>query len=112
MSKVGRGLMVRAMLGHIVSSLQLGHIIQFNQAIVHHSSYRLAVMRSGLGYVSSMEFRCFIVNRLQPNAQREAQRDKHDYKRIRLKIKCHHDITLTIPHRITGLFCYCLRDQF
>ncbi|BFZ05070.1 hypothetical protein BsWGS_08109 [Bradybaena similaris] len=62
MSTVAQGPTECVMLGHIASWLQLGHIIKCNQAIIQHSTYRVAV--------SFMGFRCFIVNRLQHNAQR------------------------------------------
>ncbi|BFZ08725.1 hypothetical protein BsWGS_11764 [Bradybaena similaris] len=74
MSKVGQSPMVSAMSGHIGSSLQLRHIIKCNQAIVQHSPYRLAGIRPG--DVSSMGFRCFTVNGLQPNVLRETTESK------------------------------------
>lgn len=43
-----KGLTVRAMSGHIVSTLQLGHIIKRNQAIVQHTPYRLAGIKPGM----------------------------------------------------------------
>ncbi|BFZ20096.1 hypothetical protein BsWGS_23135 [Bradybaena similaris] len=70
MSKVGQDPMLCAMSGHTVSLLQLANITRCNQTIVQHSTYRLARIRPDMVLFPPWGL-CFIVNRLQPNAERE-----------------------------------------